>query len=361
TYIANSQVGDSGACATALFCGVKGNFETVGLDPSGRYQDCSTARSAHVPCLFDWAHAEGKSRMDAIALSVLPWRMTVRSLAGKWTGIVTNTRITHATPAGLYAHSPSRYWEDDVRLSEQVLSGDLHGSPCKDIARQLVEDSPGKHIRVRGTARPRFQVVFGGGRRHLMPLGTKDPGDEREEGRRRDGRNLILDWVEQQRKAGRNGSYIWNGQQLRDLDPFKTDAVLGLFGHSHLSFEMDRNPEEPSLVEMTRKAVQILRRSPKGFLLVVEGSFRFRVRYREVKRSRLIFDDDERAAGRMDHAHHFNNAARALDEVLSLEASVEAAMELVDTSRTIVVVGGDHSHSLTLGGQAPRGNPILGL
>lgn len=40
----------------------------------------------------------------------------IYGFSGKSTGIVTNTRITHATPAALYGHSPSRYWEDDSKV-----------------------------------------------------------------------------------------------------------------------------------------------------------------------------------------------------------------------------------------------------
>ncbi|KAJ9583440.1 hypothetical protein L9F63_022215, partial [Diploptera punctata] len=58
----------------------------------------------------------------------------------KATGLVTNTRVTHATPAALFAHSPSRYWEDDGKVMPSARS------TCKDIARQLVEDEPGRHI-----------------------------------------------------------------------------------------------------------------------------------------------------------------------------------------------------------------------
>jgi alkaline phosphatase len=61
---------------------------------------------------------------------------------GKATGLVTNTRVTHATPAALFAHSPSRYWEDDGKVTPSARA------TCKDIARQLVEDEPGRHINV---------------------------------------------------------------------------------------------------------------------------------------------------------------------------------------------------------------------
>lgn len=46
-------------------------------------------------------------------------------------GIVTNTKITHATPAAGYAHAASRLWEGDVHM-HGVQGG------CKDIAHQLI-------------------------------------------------------------------------------------------------------------------------------------------------------------------------------------------------------------------------------
>lgn len=58
---------------------------------------------------------------------------------------MTNTRVTHATAAALYAHSASRYWEDDSKVPPEARGA------CKDIARQLVEDSPGYNISVSTT------------------------------------------------------------------------------------------------------------------------------------------------------------------------------------------------------------------
>jgi alkaline phosphatase len=49
--------------------------------------------------------------------------------------------VTHATPSALYAHSPQRNWECEAKMPESA-------SKCKDIARQLIEDEPGKSINV---------------------------------------------------------------------------------------------------------------------------------------------------------------------------------------------------------------------
>ncbi|KAG8255791.1 hypothetical protein J6590_084473 [Homalodisca vitripennis] len=65
--------------------------------------------------------------------------------------------------------------------------------------------------------------------------------------------------------------------------------------------------------------------------------------------------------GRIDHAHHYNNAYRALDETLVLEAALLNILSLVDLTETLFVVTSDHSNVMTFGGlSTPRGNPILG-
>lgn len=66
--------------------------------------------------------------------------------------------------------------------------------------------------------------------------------------------------------------------------------------------------------------------------------------------------------GRIDHAHHYNNPYRALDETLELETALLAALERVNPAETLIVVTADHGHVMTFGGQAtPRGHPVLGI
>lgn len=74
---------------------------------------------------------------------------------GKSTGIVTNTRITHATPAALYAHSPSRYWEDDGKVPAKSRKF------CRDITHQLVKEEPGRNINVslNSLFNPAFKLI----------------------------------------------------------------------------------------------------------------------------------------------------------------------------------------------------------
>ncbi|XP_045592055.1 alkaline phosphatase isoform X2 [Procambarus clarkii] len=301
TYNIDAQIGDSSACATALLCGVKANVNTLGLDHRGKFEDCMSSYTAGVTSIIDWAQKHGKS-----------------------TGIVTNTRITHGTPSALYARSPSRYWEDDAKIPAHS-----HAS-CKDIARQLIENEPGKNI----------NVLMGGGRRHLIPTTVYDREERNQRGRRTDGRNLLDEWVHDKKTRDLNAEYVWNKAQFDKVDPRHTDYLLGVFGYSHLDFEVDRNKGptgDPSLAEMTVKAIQILRKNPHGFFLMVE-------------------------AGRLDHAHHYNMAARALDEVIRLDECVQASMKLTDASNTLLIVTADHSHTVSFGGASvPRGNPILGF
>ncbi|XP_035224603.1 alkaline phosphatase-like [Stegodyphus dumicola] len=300
TYNTDSQVGDSGACATALLCGVKGRFETVGLDDSARYDECQSSFKSRIPCLADWAQAEGKS-----------------------TGLVTTTRVTHATPAAIYGHSASRYWENDAKMADADLT------QCKDIARQLVEDDPGRNI----------NVILGGGRGNFLPGKKTDSKMRMEMGRRQDNKNLIEDWMKDKKNRNLAYKYVTRKQDFDLVDPNKTDYLLGLFNYGHMAYEVDRDsgPEgEPSLAEMTRKAISILKKNPLGYFLMVEG-------------------------GRIDHSHHFNNAHRALADTLALEDAVVTALEMTRPEDTLLVVTSDHSHVFAFGGTPKRGNPILGL
>ncbi len=106
-----------------------------------------------------------------------------------------------------------------------------------------------------------------------------------------------------------------------------------------MRFEFERGEDtagEPSLSEMTAKAIELLARNPRGYVLIVEG-------------------------GRIDHGHHFGNAFRALGETVELSNAVRVARALVKQDETLIVVTADHSHVLTMAGYPTRGNDILGL
>ena len=127
----DKQVPDSAGTATAYLTGVKGRYGTVGLDVTAPYNVCR-------PDLGN----------KPITDSILKWAQD----AGKDTGFVTTTRVTHATPSGLYAHSANRDWECD----SQIPIEHRYAGYCKDIAQQLIENEPGKNIKVQLQAQLHF-------------------------------------------------------------------------------------------------------------------------------------------------------------------------------------------------------------
>lgn len=66
------------------------------------------------------------------------------------------------------------------------------------------------------------------------------------------------------------------------------------------------------------------------------------------------------SGGRIDHGHHNNTAKRALYETLAFEDAVKTALQMTNSSDTLIVVTADHSHVFNIGGHSYRGNNILG-
>lgn len=77
--------------------------------------------------------------------------------AGKATGIVTTTRVTHASPAGTFAHSSHRDWESDAQMIEHAKNGKANITQCEDIAKQLITKDPGRNFKV--CNKKKFQYV----------------------------------------------------------------------------------------------------------------------------------------------------------------------------------------------------------
>ncbi len=234
--------------------------------------------------------------------------------AGLATGFVSTTRLTHATPAATFAESASRDWEDDTEVQ-----GD-----CPDIAVQFIDWPSGDG----------FEVALAGGRRHFLPSDAADPENNALNGSRGDGRNLIDEWT-----AKSPDHAVVFDQAGFDAADFASDArILGLFEPSHMRYELDRPGDangEPSIADMTAAAITRLSRDEDGYVLLVEG-------------------------GRIDHAHHGTNAARALADAAAFDRAVATALELTDPDETLVIVTADHSHTLTIQGYPGRNNPILG-
>ena len=237
------------------------------------------------------------------------------------TGVITTARLTHATPGAAYSHIASRDWESDAEMPPEAVA-----AGCADIARQLVEMRYGDGL----------EVAMGGGRSYFMPETAADPEDEGETGRRKDGKDLTQAWLD---RYSNSGAFVWNKEQFDAIDAAQTDHLLGLFERSHMEYDHDRPEDtagEPSLAEMTEKTIDILARNPEGFLLMIEG-------------------------GRIDHASHESNAYRTVSDGVALNEAVKTVLRKVDLNETLIVVTGDHSHTLTIAGYAKRGNPILGI
>lgn len=117
------------------------------------------------------------------------------------------------------------------------------------------------------------QVILGGGRMKFLPENVVD--SEEQAGQRKDGKNLPDIWKNQKTDDGKNGvnaTYIESGKGLKSVDPAQTDSLLGLFASDHIAyFHEQEQDDDPTLTDMTEKAIQILSKNPNGFFLFVEG------------------------------------------------------------------------------------------
>ena len=136
-------------------------------------------------------------------MTVLDWAQE----AGMMTGLVTTARVTHATPAALYAKTADRDWECDTVTPPGVA----------DITQQLVESARGSNI----------TVVLGGGRASFTP--TNKIGHISRETlesfncSRRDNVDLVARW----QSLHPGGKFLSSKSDLLRVDPSKTDSLLG--------------------------------------------------------------------------------------------------------------------------------------
>lgn len=297
TYNTDAQTPDSAGTMSAMATGYKTKAGVISLTNEAERGDCASSLNTHAATFVELAEQ-----------------------AGLATGVISTARLTHATPAATYAHSPHRNWERD-----SIMPADAKETGCRDIASQLIDFPYGDGV----------DLAFGGGRANFMTGETADPENSEQKGGREDGRDLIAEWTA---KSDMH-AYVWNKAQFDAIDPSTDPRVLGLFERSHMQYEADRDDSvegEPSLEEMTRKAIEILSRNETGFVMLVE-------------------------AGRVDHAHHGGNAARALHDAQEYAQAVAAAREMTDPADTLIIVTADHGHTLTFAGYPTKGNNILGL
>ncbi len=296
TYSNDAQTTDSAPSMAAYMTGVKMNNEVIsmsadttavapGKDSNGNktVNNCTTGNGTAATTLLELAKAQGKG-----------------------TGSVTTTELTHATPAATFAHI-------------------CHRDTQYEIATQAVPGGAGFNSALGDGV----DVLMGGGANHWTPYSATNTKG------RADGRDLTAEL------QTHGYSYVTDKTALQTIDSSQTSKVLGLFSKtSHLAYELDRVADstntQPSLAEMTAKAIDILSKNDKGYFLMVEG-------------------------GRIDHALHGTNAKRALEDTVALDEAVKTALAKVDLTDTLIVVTADHDHTMTMNGYSAKGNPILGL
>lgn len=193
---------------------------------------------------------------------------TVLELAeslGKSTGLVVTVNAQHATPADFAAHTTNR--KDFEAIAAQMLESNV-------------------------------DVVFGGGSQYLQ--------------NRVDGRDLVAELQE------KGYEYLTAG---KELESYQGEQVYGLFAPNFMAFDIDREylaPEQPSLVEMTDKAIELLSANKKGFFLMVEGS-------------------------KVDTGAHKNDPAAVVSEYLAFDKAVAAALSFAEKrDDTMVIIVEDH-------------------
>ncbi|KAK7912531.1 hypothetical protein WMY93_012742 [Mugilogobius chulae] len=274
TYNTNAQVPDSAGTATAYLCGVKANEGTVGVSAAAVRSQCNTTEGNEVTSILKWAKDAGKS-----------------------VGIVTTTRVNHATPSAAYAHSVDRDWYSDNEMPLKL---------CRLVARIL----PDNCLKT-------FPILMLSWEEDEIHVSQKP------------------EWID--KIQNKRGHYVWNKNQLLSLNPSNVEYLLGLFEPGDLTYDLERNTEtDPSLTEMVDVAIKILRKNPNGFYLLVEG-------------------------GRIDHGHHEGKAKQALFEAVEMDRAIGRADLLTSVHDTMTVVTADHSHVFNFGGYTLRGNTIFGL
>ncbi len=305
TYSLDAQTTDSAPSMAAYMTGVKTRNEVLGMDGATKAVAPSKDAATNVSNAVNNCPAAGNGAASANLLELAKAK-------GKAIGSVTTARLTHATPGATYAHV-------------------CHRDTEYEVARQAVPGGAGYNAAL-GTG---LDVMMGGISYYWRPYaaGTTPRG-------RPDGRDLV---AELQAKG-----YTY-ANDLTTMNAAPTTAgskLIGLYdfalAQGHMSYELDRDAtKEPSLAQMTTKAIDVLSKNANGFFLMVEG-------------------------GRIDHALHGTNAARALADTIAFDDAVKAAIDKVKVfdptlANTLIVVTADHDHTMAFNGYGKRGTDVLGL
>lgn len=281
----NAQTADGAAAMTAYLTGQKVDNEVLSQTPETRpYDEAGRPQAAHgeTGCA---SVGNGKPATTLLELA---------KASGRAVGIVTTARITQPIAAS-YAHLCQRDGENTV--ATQLVPGGSGGNP-------RLGDG--------------LDVVLGGGWERFLPK------DDPRGSARNDGRDLFAEL------RAKGYAVIGRANELAALGP-STTKLLGLFSPGPMEFDIDRaNTPQPSLAEMTTRAIDLLANGPKGFLLIVEG-------------------------GRIADALDAGLARKALVEGRAFDDAVRAAVERIrqrdpDFHDTTIVVTADRDHTMVLAG-----------
>lgn len=249
------------------------------------------------------AFATGRKGTDK-GIAVAPWRVTIAGvdanpaqayaplptvlegarLTGRATGLVATANIQHASPAAFSAHTLDRGRYNDI--GEQQVYQDI-------------------------------DVVLAGGEQHLLPM-----ADGR--GVRQDNEDLV------RVLQGKGYDFVRTRAQMHAASGTK---LFGMFARDDMVYDLDRAqfaPDQPSLAEMTRKAIDVLSRSEKGqrhgFFLFVEGS-------------------------KVDWAAHANDPAGVISDLAAYDEAVKVALDFARADgQTLIISTSDHGNGgLTIG------------
>ena len=312
THSLNSWITDSAPGASVYACGKPGkqDNEVISLNP---------ATGASIETILEAAKKQGYA-----------------------VGLVSTARITHATPAAFASHIWFRDLEDYIAAqyissNEAQYEAIFNSSPTTSYrytaARDWVLPTPKVGVEL--------DVILGGGARHFMPR-TRTAASSYEtivdrngapiidpatgvaatlKGNRADDVDLVSYAVGQ-----RNYGYVNSRDALNNLNISQYGPggkkLLGLFHSSHVNFEQDRQTNaawEPSLAEMTRMAIEVLKAKSngKGFFLMVE-------------------------AGRIDHLEHANTGG------ITVVANPAGGNQYtVDSDKPTFALGGEANYVAT--------------
>jgi len=202
TYNTNAQVPDSAGTATAILSGYKTNIGAVNVRPNKDLK---------------------KMFLEGCGGEVAPTLTEKAKLKNKAVGVISTARLTHATPAVMYAHSVSR----DIE-AQRDLRPPFDYEGCKSISQQLIESD--------------IDIALGGGRNEFT--------DEQ-----------VNAW---------SGTIATNTSEM--MSASQDAPLLGLFNSSHMSYEADRaGSQEPSLAAMTEFTIDRLSKSDAGYVMMVEA------------------------------------------------------------------------------------------